>query len=83
MQTSKIPTTMPECYRLTVKEVALRLAISDKAVYGLLERGVIPGIRYGKRRWIITRHAYGEWERTCGVPPQERTGPAIRGQKED
>jgi hypothetical protein len=38
---------------------------------------MIPGIRLG-RRWIITRHAYLRWERTCGmqhdtglIPPTE------------
>jgi hypothetical protein len=32
----------------------------------MLEQGIIPSIRLG-RRWIITRHAYQQWERTCGV----------------
>jgi hypothetical protein len=31
----------------------------------MLEQGIIPGVRLG-RRWIITRHAYLAWERTCG-----------------
>ncbi len=31
----------------------------------MLERGIIP-VRLG-RRWIITRHAYEQWERTCGT----------------
>jgi hypothetical protein len=35
-------------------------------VYGMLEQGILPGIRLG-RRWIITRHAYEQWERTCGT----------------
>lgn len=51
--------------RLTPKEVAERLNVGPKAVYALLEQGVLPGIRLGKR-WLITRHAYEEWERTCG-----------------
>jgi hypothetical protein len=32
----------------------------------MLEQGIMPGIRLG-RRWIITRHAYEQWERTCGM----------------
>lgn len=52
--------------RLTVPEIAHRLCIGRLAVYEMLERGIIPGIRLG-RRWIITRHAYEHWERTCGT----------------
>jgi excisionase family DNA binding protein len=52
--------------RMSVKEIAQRLDIGRLAVYAMLERGIIPGIRLG-RRWIITRHAYEEWERTCGM----------------
>jgi hypothetical protein len=37
----------------------------------MLKQGIIPGIRLG-RRWIITRHAYQHWERTCGTG--HRTG---------
>jgi hypothetical protein len=32
----------------------------------MLEQGILPGIRLG-RRWLITRHAYEAWERTCGA----------------
>jgi excisionase family DNA binding protein len=52
--------------RISVPEIALRLAVGRQAVYAMLEQGVIPGIRLG-RRWIITRHAYRRWERTCGL----------------
>jgi excisionase family DNA binding protein len=52
--------------RLTPKEIAARLKVGPRAVYALLEQGVLPGIRLGKR-WLITRHAYEEWERTCGI----------------
>jgi excisionase family DNA binding protein len=54
--------------RISVPEIAERLGIGRGAVYAMLERGIIPGIRVG-RRWIITRHAYQEWERTCGTRP--------------
>jgi len=52
--------------RITVPEIARRLGIGRMAVYALLEQRIIPTIRLG-RRWIITRHAYEQWERTCGM----------------
>ena len=51
--------------RISVLEIARRLNIGRMAVYSMLEQGIIPGIRLS-RRWIITRQAYLEWERTCG-----------------
>ena len=54
--------------RLSVAEVAHRLDIGRLAVYAMLEQGLLPGLRVG-RRWIITRHAYEEWERSCGTRP--------------
>jgi excisionase family DNA binding protein len=56
----------PRGGRITVPEIARRLDIGRGAVYGMLEHRILPGIRLG-RRWIITRHAYEQWERTCGV----------------
>ena len=55
--------------RLSVPEIARRLNVGRLAVYGMLERGLLPGIRLG-RRWLVTRYAFERWERTCG----ERTG---------
>jgi len=52
--------------RMSVPEIARRLSIGRLAVYAMLEQRIIPGIRIG-RRWIITRHAYEHWERTCGT----------------
>ena len=52
--------------RMTVPEIARRLDIGRLAVYEMLEQGIIPAIRLG-HRWIVTRHAYEQWERTCGV----------------
>ena len=43
-------------------EIARRLNIGRLAVYSMLEQGIIPGLRLG-RRWIITRQAYLTWER--------------------
>jgi excisionase family DNA binding protein len=55
--------------RIAIPEIARRLSIGRLAVYSMLDNGIIPGIRLG-RRWIVTLHAYEQWERTCGV----RTG---------
>ena len=52
--------------RITVPEIARRLGIGRLAVYAMLRRGVIPGIRLG-RRWIVTRKAFEQWESTCGM----------------
>src|SRR5689334_11441469 len=57
--------------RITVAEIAIRLNIGRLAVYGMLEQQIIPAIRLG-RRWIVTRHPYEQWERTCGM--QTETG---------
>jgi hypothetical protein len=43
------------------------IGIGRLAVYAMLEKGIIPGIRFG-RRWLITRYAYEQWEKTCGAP---------------
>lgn len=59
--------TMPVQSRMPVSEIAQRLGIGRLAVYAMLEQGIIPGIRLG-RRWIVTHAAYDEWERTCGSP---------------
>jgi len=53
--------------RISVLEIAKRLDIGRLAVYSMLEKGIIPGLRLG-RRWIITRQAYLTWESTCGLP---------------
>jgi excisionase family DNA binding protein len=63
--------------RISVLEITRRLSIGRLAVYSMLEQGIIPGLRLG-RRWIITRHAYLTWERTCGLP----TGSGLRRQAE-
>jgi len=54
--------------RISVLEIARRLNIGRLAVYSMLEKGIIPGLRL-RRRWIITRQAYLTWESTCGVRP--------------
>lgn len=56
--------------RLPIPEIAERLGVGRLAVYTMLEQGIIPGIKLG-RRWIVTQAAYEQWERTCGA---DRTG---------
>jgi excisionase family DNA binding protein len=56
--------------RISIPEIAGRLSLGRMAVYQLLESRAIPAIRLG-RRWIVTRHAYEQWERTCGVDGSE------------
>jgi excisionase family DNA binding protein len=51
--------------RITVDEIAKRLAIGRKSVYELLEKRVLPGIRLG-RRWLVTRSSYEKWEQRGG-----------------
>lgn len=71
---AKDPTDLqswPHSNRISVPEIAQRLDVGRLAVYTMLEQGIMPGIRLG-RRWIITRHAYEQWERTCGT--RARTG---------
>ena len=53
--------------RMSIPEIANRLSVGRIAVYTMLEQGIIPAVRLG-RRWIVTRHAYEQWERTCGMP---------------
>ena len=52
--------------RISVEEIARELDIGRMAVYTMLEEGILPGVRVG-RRWIVTRCAYRLWERTCGI----------------
>ena len=63
--------------RMSVEEIARRLDVGRLAVYAMLEQRILPGVRLG-RRWIITRHAYEEWERTCGT----RGNPGLEPQTE-
>jgi len=52
---------------MSIPEIANRLSVGRIAVYTMLDQGIIPAIRLG-RRWIVTRHAFENWERTCGMP---------------
>lgn len=63
--------------RISVPAIARRLRIGRLAVYSMLNQGIIPAIKLG-RRWIITRRAYEEWERSCGT----RAGTGLDGRPE-
>jgi excisionase family DNA binding protein len=52
--------------RIAASEIAQRLNIGRLAVYAMLEQRIITAVRLG-RRWIITRYAYEQSERTCGM----------------
>jgi excisionase family DNA binding protein len=61
--------------RITIPEIAQRLAIGPQSVYRLLEQGVIPGIRLG-HRWIVGRYAYTAWEHADWRREQRGAGAA-------
>jgi excisionase family DNA binding protein len=51
--------------RITVPEICQRLQLGRDAVYALLDAQLIPAIRI-RRKWIIGRSAYDEWEKSFG-----------------
>ena len=57
--------------RMTVQEIATRLAVGRATVYVMLESGVIPAIRIGKC-WLVTRYAFEKWARSCGSAEAKR-----------
>ena len=67
--------------RITVEEIARRLNIGRQTVYAMLDRGVLPGIRL-RQRWLITRHAYEEWERNCGTGDRSVLATGLRADTE-
>jgi excisionase family DNA binding protein len=64
--------------RMRIPEIARRLAIGERAVYAMLEQGILPGIRLGQR-WLVTRHAFEAWEETCGMRPGLPPEPEVTG----
>lgn len=52
--------------RVTVREISQDLGISSLRVRVLLRDSVIPNVRLG-RDFLVTREAYEQWKRTCGV----------------
>jgi excisionase family DNA binding protein len=63
---TEVPEAQTISIRMTIPEIARRLNIGRLAVYAMLEQGLLPGIRIG-RRWLVTRYAFESWERTCGM----------------
>ena len=56
---------------LTVEEVAVILRTSRKAVYALIERGQLPGIRRIGRRVLIRRSDLYDWlDHNCTPSPR-------------
>lgn len=55
--------------RMSISEIRQRLGLGRDAVYKLLQSGAIPSIRgQGESgRFIVTRHAFEQWEKTCGT----------------
>jgi excisionase family DNA binding protein len=51
---------------IRVPEIAQRLGIGRIKTYAMLKAGLIPGISFG-RGWIVTRYAFEQWERSCGM----------------
>ncbi len=77
IQPSPVDVIPSESGRISVPEIAQRLRIGRLAVYSMLEQGILPGVRLG-RRWIVTRHAYLTWEATCGL--HAGSGGPVQGQ---
>jgi excisionase family DNA binding protein len=58
---------------LTVDEVGTLLRISRKAVYALIERRQLPGVRRIGRRVRVNRRELLDWlDHTCAPSPKEK-----------
>ena len=62
--------------RMSIPEIANRLFVGRIAVCTMLEQGIIPVIRLG-RRWIVTRHAFETRTRETLYICQRETGRAV------
>jgi excisionase family DNA binding protein len=69
---TETPGTQTISSRMSIPEIARRLNIGRQSVYAMLEQGLLPGIRLG-RRWLVTRYAFESWERTCGMRGSAKT----------
>ena len=61
---------------LTIPEVAALLKIAEKTVYGLAQRGGLPGFKVGGQ-WRFSRVAINKWidiqsQTAAGAPNSER-----------
>ena len=67
---------------LSIPEIARRLNVGLLAVYTMLEHGLLPGFRVG-RRWLVTRYAFEAWERTCGMRGGAKTADETKSARLD
>ena len=77
LQSSGDELTPESCGRISVPQITKRLKSGRLGVYAMLEQGIIPAVRLG-RRWIITRRAYVAWKETCGVRTAAGLPPSTR-----
>jgi excisionase family DNA binding protein len=67
--TAEAPTAM----LLTVPEVAVVLRTSPKAIYSMIERGQLPGVRRLGRRVLVGRADLLQFlDHTCTSSPKEK-----------
>ena len=67
-------TVDPEVVLLTVNEVAAVLRTSQKAIYAMIERGQLPGVRRIGRRVLVRRAELLHWlDHNCASSPKEVT----------
>ena len=74
-ESSPTPSAMTtrEASLLTVDEVGKLLRLSRKAVYALIERRQLPGIRRIGRRVRVNRRELQDWlDHTCAPSPKEK-----------
>ncbi len=63
---------IPAAMLLTVAEVAGILRTSPKAIYSMIERGQLPGLRRIGRRVLVDRADLLEWLRRKSTPSPGR-----------
>ena len=63
--------TITEVVLLTVNEVAAVLRTSPKAIYAMIERGQLPGVRRIGRRVLVRRAELLHWlDHNCASSPK-------------
>ena len=67
---SPIPNPTAGSIRLTVRQIAERMALSETLVYRMLRERRLPGERFGKR-WIVTQAAFDRWAAGCGMEREQ------------
>jgi excisionase family DNA binding protein len=59
--------------RITIDEITRDLNLGRVRVYEMLKQHIIPNIRLG-RSYLVTRHAYEEWKKICGLQKAASVG---------